>query len=237
MHFKRLLCVAILCTSSSVYSEENNPDSSSVSSDNVRAQYKNAILGMSLTEWRKLPFPEAAVPGTQTIGICSSFPKWTPSNFPLAISELEKASGVATCAYFTDRKIPGIFFGSQTITYRSTLSIGRMRNMESVDYYFYRDQLFRIVAEAELAAYADVLEGITARFGQPTLTSNGTVQNKAGATFEKLSAVWEVGPDTIILSAPGGGRVDKLTVIFQNKSLGSLVRAEVEKLNPAANKM
>ena len=239
--FGQLLSIAMLSVPSSAYSAENDPTTLDATLKTVRAQYKNAILGMSLTDWRNIPFPEVPKAGNplreQTVGICSSFPKWTSSAFPLAISEVEKASGVVTCAYYTDYKIAGVFFGSSTTTGRSVLSIGQSRQMDSVDYYFYQDQLFRIVAAAELDAVGDVIEGLTARFGASTVTSKGSVQNKAGATFEKITAEWKVGPDTIILNAPGGGRVDKLTVTFLNQALAQQVLSEVEKLNPAASKM
>jgi len=228
------LSAILLLASAGHASDEASPAVNST--PQVRAQYKNAVLGMTLSEWRALKFPEAPREDTITLGICSNMPRWTAASFPLLIDEVERSIGVVTCAYFSDTKIKALFISS-TYTGRANLTIGKASQMDSVDYYFYKDELYRIIANAELDTVSDVLAGLTARFGAPTTNSSGTVQNKAGATFDKISAVWVVGPDTIVLNAPGAGTVNKLSVTFYKNSISSEISAQVEKINPAANKM
>ena len=203
-----------------------------------RAQYKTAVLGMTLEEWKALPFPDPATKGTLSGAICTDNPKWSTFDDVMPARKIELDMGVVMCSYYTDTVTKlGILLGSHTFTMRSRVSIGRDYTMFDSDYSFYKGRLFRIRGLSQVAATDDMIEGLTARFGKPAVVGAGAVQNKLGATFPKSTYTWDLSDDVIQVDSPGGGKVDTVSIIYVDKAAAAIVKAEQERLDPALNKM
>lgn len=194
----------------------------------ARAQYKNATLGMSLTEWKALSFPGVIRPREKTVALCNDIPKWRLMDQALPTTTTEQQLGVVECGYYTGDDI-GI---SRFLAF---LPLGAEHTMFDVDYAFYHGRLFRIRGSSQLGGIGDMLDGLTAKYGKPR-QSESTVQNGAGASFPKTDYAWDVGQDFVLASAPSG-RVDRSAVVFLDTAADKELSAAKERIDPAADKM
>jgi len=202
----------------------------------TRAQYKNAVLGMTLAEWKALPFPDTIKPNEFTAPICTDNPKWARLNGPLPVSTVEQALGVVECGYYTDTKMKGDFLTpGLTFTGPSIISLGAEHTMFSVDYAFFQGRLFRIRGSSQLRGIDDMVDGLSARYGKP-VTNKTVTQNGIGNTFPKVEYTWIVGSDAISASAPSA-RMDQSAVLFLDTGAAKRLDAAKSQINPATAKM
>jgi hypothetical protein len=202
----------------------------------MRAQYKNAVLGMTLADWKDLPFPGAPKPSDTTVVICTDNQNWKKLSDPLPVSSVEQTLGVIECSYYTDHKSGGGFLmGSTVFTMRSVVPLGAEHTMFDVDYAFYQGRLFRIRGSSQLGGIDDMVDGLTAKYGKPVVVQS-TVQNGLGTSLPKTDYTWEVGQDILLASAPSG-RIDRSAVVFLDSQANKQLAAAKQRLDPAADKM
>lgn len=195
----------------------------------ARVQYKSAVLGMTLDEWKALPFPGAPRPDQTVFSMCTDNPRWMKLDDALPVSRIEQSLGVVECGYYTKDKFPAF-------TMRAVIPIGATTHtVFDVDYAFYQGRLFRIVGSSQLAGISDMVEGLTARYGKPQ-TMESSTQNRLGATFPKTDYLWTIGRDTILATAPSG-RIDRSGVVYLDTLVNDQLKAAKERLDPAADKM
>jgi hypothetical protein len=193
---------------------------------------------MPLEEWKQLPFPGVVGKGDFTAPICSDNPRASGMTDPLPVTQSDRTLGVVVCSYYTDHTTKlGFLLGSSTFTMRSQIPIGESHLMTETDYAFYQGRLFRIRGNALVDATADIVDGLTARFGKPVAVAETVVQNKAGASFPRTTYEWDVGQDHIVVQSPGAGRIDRVGVLYFDKAVAAALQTDQERLDPAINKM
>lgn len=205
-----------------------------------RAAYRNSPLGISLDEWKALAFPGEIKTGDVTLPICTNLPN-LPMRFSvswtLTLSPAEKEMGVVACSYWTDTAYKGAFGMKQIMTGQAYIPIGKTYVMPTPSYKFFDGKLYGINGVTRIEALADVVDGLTARYGQPTSSVDGEVQNKAGSYFKSKDLTWDLGRDIISVHAPGAGRIDQMEVKYIDKEVAHKLADENEKIDPSANKM
>jgi hypothetical protein len=72
-----------------------------------------------------------------------------------------------------------------------------------IDYWFQTDRLVRIEVKGLIpAAFPIVLDGLKAKFGEPSMTDS-SVQNGMGNRFQNTTAVWQDGDGELVLTRFG----------------------------------
>jgi hypothetical protein len=183
-----------------------------------RAQYKNATIGMALADWKALPFPD----GGNARPTCSDDPDARKMLVPPTTPD--GALGVVTCYYVNGR-------------WPALPSIGASWKMLGLQYSFLNNRLYLVQGVAGIDATSDIVSGLTARFGEPVSANKGVVQNRLGASFPQVQYKWKLGSDVIEVGAPGGGKVNTVSVTYGDTAALSLLTAARERANPSAGKM
>jgi len=202
--------------------------------------FKGARLGMSLTDWRSLPFPG----GVQTVQIqnganltyheemprpiCSSDATSAGYSGSFHLNDIETQLGVVSCIYMqTD------FLG--TGLSESNTPIGESY-ANPVVYYFLDGQLYKISITAQSDLLDDVISGLRAKFGEPASSVNDTTQNKAGATFPHLKRIWTNPVAQIVVETPWS-RIDDLNATYTTTEGALRISAARRAAHPDADKM
>lgn len=88
-------------------------------------------------------------------------------------------------------------------------------------------------ARFEPSAFAEIVEAITLRFGNPLKQSTETVQNRAGAVFQNIIVQWSVGGDTLWVRKYGS-TVDRGAVIVMDQAEARRIEDVLEKRRKTA---
>lgn len=201
-----------------------------------RATYKNASLGMTMQEWRALPFPNPEISGPAPFSLCSN-QTGLPAGVRMPVTQDETDAGVIVCQYWQETMRRGALGMKMFFQNKAYMPIGKNYVMEPPVFKFLDGSLYSISGVSELGALEDVLSGLTARYGKPATITDGTVQNKVGNAFPSKTYTWDLGADLISVDAPGGGRVDTLTVVYVNKEAAKKRKELKSESNPDINKM
>ena len=83
-------------------------------------------------------------------------------------------------------------------------------------------KFYKAVAISNRQAYGDVLEALTAKYGDPVATT-GSVQNGMGADFPQTTAIWE-GENQSILVEDRFTKIDNMVVIVTDHRLAKPIK-------------
>ncbi len=208
------------------------------SKPSVLYDFKGARLGMTLQEVKALPAPTK--PPYE-----SSFTKYGHEKFFCStdtfsngknvdgfyFSKTEEVLGVISCRYGREWTLSSTY----TSLHNSFVSIGGF-GADDVEYKFLDGRLFQISIDGSKNMLGDVLDGLTAKFGNPDSVVNDTTQNKAGATFPHTEQTWVNPAATVTVEAPWT-KIDNMHVSFLTTDGAARIVAKEKELNPSAEKM
>lgn len=188
---------------------------------------RNIKLGISLQEFKTIPFPDTskyhykkphpvcsnAVPSSKYIGV--------------KIYGNLKIVGVIKCAYF----------GSWTYLKSKVEKISPLllRAGPDTDYYFMKPEdeenylLYQIYTEHYKIIYMDVLEAFHTSFGKPQTVRTPIVQNRLGAKFENTISIWENVSSRMLITRYAG-QLDRFSILHNLKSLSKIVESRINLL-------
>ena len=211
-----------------------------VSKPSVYYDFKGARLGMTLAEVKALPAPtnppyrtgssvseygpERLFCSTDTLSVgkrASSF----------YLSKVEEALAVVECKYAREWKIGRDY----TTLAELSIGIGSFQTSD-VSYRFMDGRLYGISIGGHTNLLAEVIDGLTAKFGAPDKVVNDTTQNKAGATFPHTEQMWVNPVATITVESPWT-KINNMHVSFLTTEAAARIVAKEKELNPSASKM
>lgn len=199
--------------------------------------FKGAKLGMTIAEWKALPFP-GNPENSKDYGSKSSPPiapvcKGDPGSDKMMafVSDAEKASNVIVCQYGYEWKITDTYTSFKS----AYVSVGT-HITDDVEYKFLDGKLYEINITGSNNLLSDVMDGLTAKFGAPTSVVNDTTQNKAGATFPHTEKTWSNPVASIHMETPYT-KIDNMNVTYLAADATSRIVAAEKALHPSADKM
>jgi hypothetical protein len=180
---------------------------------------------MSQADFRKVGYPRYSGAGHV---LCTGDTNRFETAY-INTNEDEDLSGVTKC----------VFVGSRGFSYSSDdeqleLDMGGS-HYASYTYSFsfvpdpkdHVPKLYRIVLPTGIGAMKDIVEALTDKFGPPTNTSTGSVQNKLGARFSQRTYTWTNSASQIFVQGPWG-EVEDMVVIYRLLSLDKLVSDQAQ---------
>lgn len=223
---KCLTLVVALLSSSAVSPQSKKPQPASQPAASKLYDFKGVPLGITLAEFRALPHPDggdARVLCTgEKVPITSTY-----SSEPVDVmlfDEVEKALGVTKCIWVAqggDRWLEGQIKGLNLA--------GSMYAANQYSFSFMPDpvdrlpRLYRFQGVSNRNAADDVIEALTQKWGAPKLVKD-KVQNKMGASFDQLTALWD-NPAASILVQDRWTKIDNMVIIFSDKRLTDIYDA------------
>lgn len=87
-------------------------------------------------------------------------------------------------------------------------------------------RLYQVVAISNRNAFADVVEALTTKYGEPEVTTD-TVQNKMGATFPHSTAVW-TNEEQSILAEDRFTKIDNMVIMVTDHRLAKPIKEAEE---------
>lgn len=203
--------------------------------------FKGAKLGMTMDEWKAVEPPlstsassayTARDEGPDRIW-CSTdrFPDGKEITGTFFLSDAEKALGVVACKYAKLWTITKTYTSLRS----SYVKVGEYIS-DDVGYKFLDGKLYEINITGSKNLLGDIMDGLTAKFGEPTSKVDDTTQNKAGATFPHMERSWLNPVASIHLETPYT-KIDNLNVTFWATDAITRIRAKKRELHPAADKM
>lgn len=193
--------------------------------------FRGAQLGMSLSEVKRMPFPDKEK-WPETSLLCSSLLRGDTSGGPVTIylrlDAADEKVGVNKCAWaspLTDRsaslEFANVYVGGGA-------EAGRHRLM----YYFMKDpsdgveRLFKIdIITSQPGFFERVSAGLAERFGSPARSEQRKVQNKAGALFDNRVLTWDNSVSSIQLHERFS-RIDRSWLVYTHTALNNHYEAE-----------
>jgi hypothetical protein len=209
--------------------------------------FRGAALGIALNEFRALPYPDAR-PSIPAQVVCSGDAAITPENESgvfraLRLGAVEKAKGLIRCGYFQHSSHP-IPRTNRTFTVWLTASVLAANYPGEFTYRFAPRspggelRLYEISADdIRMEGASELVEGLTKRYGAPTIDRSDTMQVRSGAVFPRRSLQWRSGQQTITLIAPGEAR-DFLSLTFRQVDHAEAVERDLrEALGSPASRL
>jgi hypothetical protein len=182
---------------------------------------------MSLADWKSLT-PPVKPDGVSYTPVCDTDSTATEHDLlQYGSTRLEKAAHVLTCGYY------GI--GSYNIWVQASVPIGEL-SASAIYYKFLDGKLYAIEVNGNIDLLTDVLEGLTAKWGQPSSVVHDTTQNKAGAIFPHTVQTWKNPVALIRVEAPYT-QIDDLNVTYETVEGLDKLSALEKAINPDADKM
>lgn len=197
--------------------------------------FKGIRLGMTRDEVKAIPL-EAEGSGFDKSPItfwCSDMPMRQGQKLGgFYLSKAETALGVVECKYAQQSSLTSndyVFLSEARVKVGDWMA-------SNVSFSFLDGRLYKITIDGHKNMLGDVLEGLTAKFGQPTSKLDDTTQNKAGATFPHIERIWANRAATVKVEAPYT-RIDNMNVLYLTADGTARVNAKDKELSPAASKM
>ncbi len=213
---KGIFAIGISLVASTVASAAEVPDS-----------LKGAVLGMTLQEFRKLPYPEGDKSKvnayTEYRVRCFGDPKQKDVVFDGNLPY--DAPGVRACFHVghTQPSAPGPKYAHAVPVGFGGLSGGEYGTVKQVTYHFFppkdpNGRLIRISADIPPANYDHIFKVFTERFGQPRSIKDEIVENIFGMKFKNSAVAW--GDDEFLVSVEQFSRdLDTTTVKWHHTKL------------------
>lgn len=194
--------------------------------------FRSAKLGMTLSEFRQLPFPDAQTfvsrTGAAPEVVCTGHPGLDATEIILRPRGVEQVLGVVKCVW----AVRGELKLNKSIYYaRPMISVGGAQSQD-VLYYFVRRpsdgelRLYRIsVSSIDSDHFERLSRGLTDRFGPPAKTEHEVVQNRMGAKFPNTTMLWR-NSQSVIYAAQRASTIDKMALAYSHVELSEFVEKE-----------
>lgn len=156
---------------------------------------------MTLDEFRAMPYPDPSKYRSTTVR-CSSDPGFDRNGgSSIKVYGPEAKVGVVRCNFFQPSIIDSL--ANKGWVDEANLDVANVRVYhQSFD--FFRDgqtapRLFRISFRSNMQYWDQFLGAYTEKFGKPSNVLNEMVQNRMGASFDKITATWANKESSIAL--------------------------------------
>jgi len=185
-------------------------------------------LGMTLDEFRSTPHPDPGrygdvrlfCTGDRQLDLLEKSIVVRQDALELRGSETEQKAGIRKCRYFWLADIVGSKEWMPGGLVVANIGVG-------ATFYFLQDRsdpltyrLFKIHMTSNTQHFEQFLAAYKERFGSPQLLRNESVQNKLGAVFDSVVAIWKNEDSTIVLQQRGAeGRVDLMPIVYTHDKL------------------
>lgn len=183
-------------------------------------ELRGAKLGMGLTEFRQLQWPD--------VDLKSYYPE-----YPVTVCAND---GVPEYGYAKSKNPLFLKCTWMQPTYsagkrrygKAFLTIGKSKAL-STEYTFVRKTvdedflLFRIHSTLNNNYHDYLVDALTKKYGQPSDIKTDTVQNRMGASFESQATTWSLGDNSIFLNQRLL-KIDEMVITFINKPLNELYK-------------
>lgn len=176
--------------------------------------FRNSWLGMDLPQYRAQRFPDSGWPNAKPV--CSSDSNVATGH--ILHTDQMRSAGVVTCMYMDAMLAAVGVSGLRPVP----ISLGNNAGAWDATYSFYQGKLYRIGFSTRDSASAGIVAGLTAKYGQPEQSQRSTVQNRLGASFERVTTFWSKGTQRIEVATPGD-RLDTVKVEIFDIDLSALV--------------
>jgi len=186
--------------------------------------FRNAALGMTLTQFRTGAFPDADRDKKAKV-FCSSDKVSNASGIWFDLDS-ESAVGVIECKWFT----PDYFHSWR----EADLSLGATGIAKWARYKFVPDphdrivRLYSIVVAGYPRDAVNVMDGLRGKFGSPTRIARDVVQNAMGAKFDHTVATWVNPLSTILFESPWDD-IDTMGIFYYESRLSAYVEHSKQK--------
>ena len=202
----------------------------------VEYDFRGAKLGMLLQDFRSLPFPDSYKRSARAL--CTNDAERATNGVFLYVNDYEKAAGVVKCGYFEVGTILKDWWRDTQV------SVGTSGFASSdLRYSFVADpidgvlKLYSISLTTNSNAEQSAVEGLSEKFGPPTLRINDTVQNRMGASFPRTTTTWANSLSAILVESPSF-KIDEMTILYTENRLADIVMKKKEQIRgPASSKM
>lgn len=195
----------------------------------VLYDFKGVPLEISLDEFRTRAHPDG---NANARAICTGekIKRFSSMTEPFQVSiydDVEKSLGVVKCVWVASSENKAAYTYAGDVVSLTLAGSGYGSNDYSFS--FIRDpkdgvmRLYEIEAVSNRNAFDDVVQGLTGKWGAPKLV-NDTVQNKMGATFPQVTAIWS-NPAATITTVDRWSKVDEMIILVVDTRLNELVSA------------
>lgn len=199
--------------------------------------FKGAKLGITLEEWKALPFPgnppsssplSRNAPPPVVSAVCAGDPGSEKAH--LYQSNAEAAAGVTLCQY-------GYILKLRTLEAWNSayIDMGHYQTNDII-YKFLDGRLYEISITGHDNLAGEMVSGLTAKFGPPTSVVNDTTQNRLGASFPHTVKTWKNPAAMVRLETPFS-KIDNVNVTYRTAEGAARVNAAEKAANPDASKM
>jgi len=161
----------------------------------VPAALSAARLGMSLGEWKALPFPGA--PDARVQPVCSNDPGAGRGDF-LALSASDRRAGAVVCGYAARY---GTFALSEALPLDQRYLATRVR------YVFVGGRLAQIRYRASRDAFDDLIAILKSAYGPPRATQRDTMKTSMGR-LDRVQMTWSAPTSRAVLTDPADSALD-----------------------------
>ena len=194
--------------------------------------FRAAKLGMSLSDFKQLPFPDAqsytSRTGNAPAIICTGHPGLDSIEILLRSRGIEQSLGVVKCLWAIQGELK---FNRTTYYAPAPINVAGTPSQQILYYFVKRPEdpesrLFRIsISGMDTDHFERVAQGLKERFGPPAQLREETVQNRMGAKFSNTIMWWRNAYSSIYL-IERSGTIDKMALTYRHDTLVEYVEKE-----------
>jgi hypothetical protein len=162
-------------------------------------EFKGAELGMSLQDWKALPFPGQSLIAVNPV--CSDDPK--SARVDMAISPAEKQAGVIACTY--------VYGAADGDGPRHPVPLDDHLTADHVLYKFRDGRLASISYQVSVDAFDDIVARLRAEAGAPAVIQRDQVKTAMGEKIPRVRMNWRTPTGSVLLTDPAN-RQNRLSV-------------------------
>jgi hypothetical protein len=197
--------------------------------------FRGARMGMSLSDFRKLPIPggvnaiEAQAFGIPSL-VCTDYNSTESKFYLVSVNEEDEILGVIKCAWLTPPNpnearyswdyadVPVGEYGSKHVTFSF------IKTPKASEH-----QLYDVSIVMTNKGFDSVVTGLTERFEKPASTQTGKVQNKIGNFFSNTTITWRNDVSSIYLEERFM-EIDEMWLNYSHTALAKYYFAEKKKI-------
>ena len=206
----------------------------SASTTDVPFDFRGAKLGMTLADFRAMPFPD---PESRSLGaglaktvklVCTG-DQLGETYDPIYVSPIEASVGAIDCAWM----LPPDAKRYQFTWTRAYVDVGEYTSIH-VEYRFAPSAsgelaLRQIAISLSTKAFQETVAGLRTRFGAPAAEVQGKVQNGIGNSFDSTTVEWKNSVSSLVV-IERAGTINEMGMLYTNIPLDTAFRAKVKSL-------
>lgn len=184
--------------------------------------FRGVKLGMTLAEFRNLPFPDEIdkVHDSYPDLICTGDRGDDQDALRgIGVYGTDVTLGVIICRWIVPPNHGKYRYSDEN----AVISVADYMT-DNIAYEFIatpeakEPRLFEISVGMSNQAFEAVLRGLTEKFGKPKAIKSGKVQNKIGNTFSNTTAFWSNGVSTISIEERSS-KIDRMSILYRHTKL------------------